>query len=489
MSQAGLIDIEASHPQIPTQFNADTGSAIPIGNQLNVFGGTGIDTTASGMTVTISAELATAGATVGDANIGSSAYNSADFNVVDGFVSLIPGSGGTDDYVTDSGTATQVGGSINVVGTAPISTSGVGDTVTVAMAIPLEVQYGGTGRISLTNGALVIGDGTNPVELLSLTDGQLPIGVTGGSPSAAQLTAGSGITITNGPGSIEISLEGGGTAIDSITIDDAGAGTNPVVPDSNGNITMTGTTKDNDATKPVDTRSDGANSFQIRVQRAIASNSAAASLSSGIAYYFDEDFTVSAAARVDLVDTVVKSVAGDSGTATPSGHSFTIAGDTGLSTAGASDTITISLDGSVVGQTITGDSGGALSPTAGNWNIVGGPGITTTGSGSTLTINSVVYTDQTATTLAENSGTWATAAGSYVLPASPSEGDLVEIVCITTGIVVTANTGQEIELAGSTSSTAGTATNSAQGDVLVLRYRSTDTRWYATSSMGVWVLA
>lgn len=66
-----------------------------------------------------------------------------------------------------------------------------------------------------------------------------------------------------------------------------------------------------------------------------------------------------------------------------------ILGGTGIVTSGQDpDTdVTISLDGSIVGQTITGDSGGALSPTAGNWNILGGTGLDTSGAGSSLTIN------------------------------------------------------------------------------------------------------
>lgn len=66
---------------------------------------------------------------------------------------------------------------------------------------------------------------------------------------------------------------------------------------------------------------------------------------------------------------------------------------TGISITNASNSITIAVNGSVVGQTITGNSGGALSPTAGNWNIVGGTvasgtsPLVTAGSGSTLTIN------------------------------------------------------------------------------------------------------
>ncbi len=58
---------------------------------------------------------------------------------------------------------------------------------------------------------------------------------------------------------------------------------------------------------------------------------------------------------------------------------------TGITITNGSNAITIAANGSVLGQTITGDSGGALSPTAGNWNLLGSGSITTSGSGSTLT--------------------------------------------------------------------------------------------------------
>jgi hypothetical protein len=45
----------------------------------------------------------------------------------------------------------------------------------------------------------------------------------------------------------------------------------------------------------------------------------------------------------------------------------------------------VALAGGGAGQTITGDTGGALVPTAGNWNLLGSGSITTSGSGSTLT--------------------------------------------------------------------------------------------------------
>lgn len=46
---------------------------------------------------------------------------------------------------------------------------------------------------------------------VTLNDGQVLIGSTGNAPVAATLTAGSNVTITNGPGSIEIAAAAGGT--------------------------------------------------------------------------------------------------------------------------------------------------------------------------------------------------------------------------------------------------------------------------------------
>ncbi len=51
----------------------------------------------------------------------------------------------------------------------------------------------------------------------------------------------------------------------------------------------------------------------------------------------------------------------------------------------SSPNITAQVNGATVGQTITGNTGGALSPTAGNWNTLGTGSITIAGSGSTLT--------------------------------------------------------------------------------------------------------
>lgn len=71
----------------------------------------------------------------------------------------------------------------------------------------INVANGGTGRATLTAGAVLVGNGTSPVAMIGpLTDGQLLIGNTAGvNPTPATLTAGAGITVLNAAGAITIS--------------------------------------------------------------------------------------------------------------------------------------------------------------------------------------------------------------------------------------------------------------------------------------------
>ena len=67
----------------------------------------------------------------------------------------------------------------------------------------------------------------------------------------------------------------------------------------------------------------------------------------GIASFDSNDFGVTSGA-VTLADTVVKVITGDSGTANPSGHSFAITGDTGITTTASGAGISIDLDDTAV---------------------------------------------------------------------------------------------------------------------------------------------
>jgi hypothetical protein len=75
------------------------------------------------------------------------------------------------------------------------------------------VRYDGAGTftgVTVTQHDILIGAASNGITSLALTNGQLAIGSTGADPSAATLTAGTGVSITNGAGSITISASGAG---------------------------------------------------------------------------------------------------------------------------------------------------------------------------------------------------------------------------------------------------------------------------------------
>ena len=102
----------------------------------------------------------------------------------------------------------------------------------------LPVSSGGTGATTLTNGGVLIGNGTGAITATSvLTNGQLLIGDGSGAPTAATLTAGTGVTITNGAGSIQIDATGTGGTVTQVDT----SGTVNGLTLTGGPITTTGT--------------------------------------------------------------------------------------------------------------------------------------------------------------------------------------------------------------------------------------------------------
>jgi hypothetical protein len=116
----------------------------------------------------------------------------------------------------------------------------------------------------------------------------------------------------------------------------------------------------------------------------------------------------------------------------------------------SSPNITIDINGSKIGETITGNSGGALSPTAGNWNILGSSivagttPVTTVGSGSTLTIE-VQKSQAIASTNASNVGLAAFNSSQFTVDAN----GFVALSGTGPGLTITGNSG------GALSPTAG----------------------------------
>jgi hypothetical protein len=103
------------------------------------------------------------------------------------------------------------------------------------------------GGLATANSAVLVTGSTGiPVWSSTMTNGQIIIGSTGATPVAASLTAGTGVTITPGPGTISISASGSGGTVTSVSgtagqIDSTG-GTTPVISIDSGYIGQTSIT-------------------------------------------------------------------------------------------------------------------------------------------------------------------------------------------------------------------------------------------------------
>lgn len=72
-------------------------------------------------------------------------------------------------------------------------------------------------KLTVTANAVLLSNATVPVWSAALTNGQVIIGSTGGVPVAASITAGSGVTITPGAGTLEIAATGSGGTVTGVT--------------------------------------------------------------------------------------------------------------------------------------------------------------------------------------------------------------------------------------------------------------------------------
>lgn len=168
MSQVSIIDIEGTHPQIPTQFDADIGFAIPIANTLEILGDTSaagtspVRTSGAGNTITTFVQTSQAIAATDATKIGLSAFDSADFTVdANGFVTLAAGAA-TGSFNVDAATVPgtdpvvpTAGGLITVTG-AQVASGTVGANVIrtdslAANTYTIEIQRATTSAASNLN--------------------------------------------------------------------------------------------------------------------------------------------------------------------------------------------------------------------------------------------------------------------------------------------------------------------------------------------------
>ncbi len=426
IAQGTGISSVASNPDTITITNTGV-TSIVAGTNISVSGATGAVTinssdqftgtvtsvaTSSGTFVDVTGgTITTTGTITGDLSA-TGTPSATTFLRGDNTWSTPAGSGGTVTSIDVSG------------GTTGLTTSGgpITGTGTITLAGTLDVDNGGTGQTSYTDGQLLIGNST------------------GNTLSKSTLTAGTGISITNAAGGITITnTSGGGSTTFDITGD--GAATQTI---SNGDtFTLAGGTGLTSAVSATDTVTFNLDDTAVTpasytyASITVDQQGRLTAASSGVAPGTMDDFTL----------------AGDSGPSQTisNGQTLTVAGGTALSSvASATDTVTLNLDNTAVTAasygsatnvpTFTVDAQGRLTAAAdtaitfpfSSFDIATSP-VTTTQTlvdGNTLTFASGTFIDQTvaatdqvtadlsatgtpgATTFLRGDNTWATPAGS-----------------------------------------------------------------------------
>lgn len=181
MSQVSIIDIEGNHPQIPTQFDANVGFAIPIGNVLEILGevvaagAIPVQTVGSGNTITTQVQR-TQAISVSDADaVGLAAFDSEDFTVdSNGFVSLSGTVGGT---ITGNsgGPIAPVAGNWDII-TANSTVKVVGTVGTLTLDFGLNNLLLGDDGATITSGSENVGVGFNCLNNITSGGGNTGVG-------------------------------------------------------------------------------------------------------------------------------------------------------------------------------------------------------------------------------------------------------------------------------------------------------------------------
>ena len=260
MSQAGILDVEASTPTIPTSFSTDSGTAIPVLNTLEIDGGTGVNTSGAGNVVTVNIDSPVVvanggtgqttltdgsilvgnaaaaieeigpltdgqlliGDTAGVSPVASTLTAGTGITIVNaaGSITLSAGAAVALSFPTDSGTATPAANALTVSGGTGINTSGSGSTVTVNLDSPVTEINGGTNQTTYTTGDILYASAANTLSKLAVGTNADVLTLAAGIPGWAAPTVG---TVTSVSGTTNrISSTGGATPV--IDIDAAYVG-------------------------------------------------------------------------------------------------------------------------------------------------------------------------------------------------------------------------------------------------------------------------
>ena len=317
------------------------------------------------------------------------------------------------------------------------------------------------------------------------TNGQLPIGSIGADPVLAVLTAGPGIGIVNGPGSITISVNGGTGAVSTLTGNSGGA-----ISPTAGNISTVGTgsitVSGNAGTSTLTTQLTGLTNHAIQIGAGTATLTQLGSGTTGQVLQTNTGADPTWSTATYPSSTTINRILYSS---SANVVDQLATANQGVLTTGATG-IPVITALATNGQVIIGSTAGV--PAAAT--LTPGAGIAITNGSNSITIAATgagfTWSDQSgAFAAAVENGYFITNTSTPTLPGSPNEGDTIAFVVDTTNIcTITGNTGQKIRVGTQISAAAGTCANNVRGDTIELVYRSTGTTWFAKSVIGTWTV-
>ena len=436
----GSITIAASAIMATTFTTDNATTATPAANNLNLFGTTaqGLTSSATGSTVT---------------------FTIADWTTSQKGVGVL---------------ATNAQAIAGIVSTAAITPTSLAAKLGAQTAHGLPIGEGTTSAITWT---------AAPVA------GQLLIGTSGTTdPVLNTLTAGTGITITNGSGTITIAAAGGAVEVETLTGNSGGA-ISPTAGNINtlgaGSITIAGsgstlTTQLTGLTNHAVLVGAGTSTITNVGPTAVVGQVLQSAGSSA-----DPAFSTATYPLTTTINQILFSSAANA--------------VTGLATANSATLVTTSAGVPVFtgtmtnGQIIVGSTG--ATPTAAT--LTAGTGVSIVNAAGAITINAtgagLTWQEiSTATNAVANNGYIATAALTLTLPSAPAMGTTVGTMVLTTGaLTIKAQNTDTIRMGAQVSAAAGTAVSQVNaaitGASVQLIYDATSGVWFQyAGATGTW---
>lgn len=460
MSQAGELNVVENHPEIPTSFSTNSGTAIPLANELEILGTGLVSTSGSGNTITIAVTGAVAETLTGNSGGAVSPTLNNIFTVGSGSITIVgnPGTStlttqltgltnhavlvgaGTDTITKIAATANTGAVLQNNAGADPsYSTATYPSTTTINEILYSSAANTVTGLATAIDGVLITSHiGVPSILANSATPGFVLTANAGAPPSWQTVSASGAITtITGDSGGAEVPLAGNFNIKGSGSITTVGSANTETVE-------LTGLTDHNVLV--------GAGTTTI--------TKVAPSATTGIPF-------VSQGAGADPSFSTAVVAGGGTGAVTFTAYAPICGGTAATNPFQSADT-----GFSNAGYVLTSNGAAALP----SWQPT--------------VVFDVPFTDEpTNFTAVSNNGYFITGTATALMPAAPVQGDKVEFIVDTANILtVTANAGQFLRIGAAISLVAGTAANNARGDAVTFIYRAADTTWLSLSVQGTWTV-